>query len=306
MTITNHAFTNTDAEYDRIKALLGVIEARPDIDNNWEPGRMDFWRYNYHVAKDVTWFQDNCHYWQTASGQVVGLFVSEYGGTDFFAVVHPDHWDLLPEILHWAADEWGKDKVLISTDVYTFGQHKIAALLAAGYKADRHIENVRVYDLRAYDFAYTLKPDFTMLRCADFGNDADRVALVQNAFSNPNFTLERLYSTQQSPNYRSELDLVIVNAAGKSVGYCIGWVEENDPKVGFIEPMGVHSDYRQLGFGKALAKECFRRLADLGVETAWIASGAEPNVSNYLYDALEPVQVKRSYRYILELAPQEK
>ena len=46
MNITDYSFTNNDAEYDLIKQLLLEIEAYPEMDNNWEPGRMDWWRYD--------------------------------------------------------------------------------------------------------------------------------------------------------------------------------------------------------------------------------------------------------------------
>jgi len=94
---------------------------------------------------------------------------------------------------------------------------------------------------------------------------------------------------------------VIVNPQGESVAYCMGWIEENDPKSGYIEPMGVHTDYRRNGLGTALAKECFKRLNSMRVESVSIASHAEPNVSNFLYESLNPASVKRAYRYSLNL-----
>jgi ribosomal protein S18 acetylase RimI-like enzyme len=81
----------------------------------------------------------------------------------------------------------------------------------------------------------------------------------------------------------------------------MGWIEENNPKLGYIEPMGVHTDYRRNGFGTALAKECFSRLYDMGVERVSIASHGEPHISNFLYESLNPVSIKRAYRYSYRL-----
>jgi predicted N-acetyltransferase YhbS len=216
-------------------------------------------------------------------------------------VVHPSFWALFSEVLNWGLEFWARDKGKISTDVYTFGQQKIEQLLAAGFYEDGHVENVRTYPLEQYDFSYDLKPGFKLLSFSEYGNYESRVKLVQNAFDNPSFSEARLRSIQSSPNYQAELDLVIVNPEGESVAYCMGWVEEINPKVGYIEPMGAHSDYRRNGLGKALAKECFQRLGKLGVEKVWIASHAEPAVSNFLYDSLNPASIKRSYRYSLDL-----
>jgi ribosomal protein S18 acetylase RimI-like enzyme len=301
MKITDYSFTNNDVEYNLIKELLLEVETYPELDNNWEPGRMDGWRYSYHAEKGVDFFEANAHYWQTETGQVVGLFISEYGKDDFFIVVHPSFWTLFSEVLNWGLEFWAQGKSKISTDVYTFGQQKIERLIAAGFYEDGHVENVRTYPLAHYDFSYDLKPGFKLLTFSEYGNYESRVKLAQNAFDNPAYSEARLRSLQSSPSYQAELDLVIVNSQSESVAYCMGWVEENDPKTGYIEPMGVHSDYRRNGLGTALAKECFQRLGNMGIERVWIASHAEPDVSNFLYDSLNPASVKRSYRYSLNL-----
>ena len=97
------------------------------------------------------------------------------------------------------------------------------------------------------------------------------------------------------------LDLVIVNPQDESVAYCMGWIKENHLKSGYIEPLGTHPDYRRNGFGTALAKECFKRLFNMGVESVSIASNAEPDVANFLYESLNPASIKRAYRYSLRI-----
>jgi len=301
MKITDCSFTNSNTEYNLVKELLLEVETYPDIDNNWNPGRMDWWRYNYHAEKGVDFFQANAHYWKTETDQVVGIFISEYGKDDFFIVVHPSFWELFSKVLNWGLEFWARGKPKISTAVFTYGQQKIEQLMAAGFYEDGHEENVRTYPLGQYDFSYDLKPGFKLLSFSDYGNYESRVKLVQNAFDNPTYSEARLRSLQSSPSYQAELDLVIVNPQGESVAYCMGWVEENNPKSGYIEPMGVHSDYRRNGFGTALAKECFKRLGNMGVESGWIVSNVEPDVSNFLYESLNPASVKRAYRYSLNL-----
>jgi ribosomal protein S18 acetylase RimI-like enzyme len=300
MKITDYSFTNSDTEYNLIKELLLEIETYPDIDNSWNPGRMDWWRYNVHSEKGTDFFQANAHYWKTET-KVVGLFISEYGNDEFFIVIHPNYLALFSEILDWGLEFWAQDKTKISTSVYTYDQQKIEQLMTASFYADGHESNVRTYTLRRYDFSYNLNPDFKLLSFPEYGNYESRVKLVHNVFDNPSYSEARLRSLHSSPSYQSELDLVIVNPQGESVAYCMGWVEENDAKSGYIEPMGVHTDYRRNGFGTILAKECFKRLDDMGVERVSIASHAEPDVSNFLYESLNPVSVKRGYRYSLNL-----
>jgi len=145
MKITDYSFTNNDTEYNLIKELLLEVEIHPEIDNNWEPGRMDGWRYSAHAQKGIDFFQANAHYWKTETGQVVGLFISEYAKDDFFIVAHPSYWILFSEILNWGLEVWAHEKTKISTEVYTFGQQKIDRLMAAGFYEDGHVENVRIY-----------------------------------------------------------------------------------------------------------------------------------------------------------------
>jgi ribosomal protein S18 acetylase RimI-like enzyme len=254
-----------------------------------------------HAEKDVDFFRANAHYWRTETDQVVGLFISEYGGDDFFILVPPKFPELFSEVLRWGLESWARGKDRISTSVFTHDQRKVEQLLAAGFYEDGHESNIRTYALREYDFSYDLKPGFQVLSFQEYGDYDSRVQLVHNAFDNPTYSEARLRSLQRSPSYRAELDLVIVNAQGKSVAYCMGWIEENDPTSGTIEPLGTHTDYRRNGFGTALVKECFRRLHDMGVERVSIASYAEPDISNYLYESLNPVSVKRAYRYSFAL-----
>lgn len=192
---------------------------------------MDWWRYNAQAEKEVDFFEANAHYWKTETDQVVALFISEYGRDDFFIRVHPDFLGLFSEVLKWGLEVWAGEKTQISTDVCTFGQQKIEQLMAADFYEDGHQENARIYNLEQYDFSYDLKPNFKMLSFSEYGNDESKVKLVQNSFGNPNFSAARIHSVQSSPTYQAELDLVIVNPQGESVGYCTGWIEEINPNL---------------------------------------------------------------------------
>jgi ribosomal protein S18 acetylase RimI-like enzyme len=299
--VVDHSFTNRDAEYDLIKEFLLQIQTYPDLDDNWDPGRMDWWRYNVHADKDVDFFRANAHYWKTEANQVVGLFISEYGEGDFFLLVHPQYATLFSTVLNWGLQLWARGKPRISTSVVTDDQRKVAQLIAAGFYENGHESNIRTYALRGYDVSYTLKPGFRLLTFPEYGDYESRVRLVRNAFDSSSYSETNLRSLHSSPTYLAELDLVIVDARGESVAYCMGWIEENDPSSGYIEPMGTHSDYRRNGLATALAKECFKRLRARGVETVSIASHAEPDVANWLYESLHPVSIRRAYRYTLDL-----
>ena len=141
-----------------------------------------------------------------------------------------------------------------------------------------------------------------MLSFPEYGDHGGRVKLVRNAFDNRSYSEANLRLLQRSPTYLADLDLVVVDAQGEAVAYCMGWIEEDDPRSGCIEPMGTHTAHRRKGFAMALAKECFKRLRDLGVDTVSIASNREPDIANCLYESLHPVGIRRAYRYTLDLS----
>ncbi len=60
--------------------------------------------------------------------------------------------------------------------------------------------------------------------------------------------------------------------------------------------------YRRRGFASAVIKECFRRMKANGIRTVEIASRAEPDVSNYLYDSLHPRTKREVYKYAKAMA----
>ena len=134
--------------------------------------------------------------------------------------------------------------------------------------------------------------------------------IIDRSFTNSdtefNLIKEFLFDVETYPDFDNNWEpgrLVIVNPQGESVAYCMGWIKEHQLKSGYIEPLGTHPGYRRNGFGTALAKECFKRLFDRGVERVSIASNAEPDVANFLYESLGPAGIKRAYRYSVAILP---
>ena len=293
----NFPYSNTEEEYDKVKEFLTRVQDLPDYDDNWDVSRFNWWRYSCHSQKEVSFFRENAHVWADGEENVVGLSISEYGNNDFFALADPAYPDLFEEIIKWTETVWAKDRDEISTYVFDFDKKKTDMLTALGYQNVRPENNVRYYDLTSYDFSYDLKPGYKIIPFKEFGDYDSRVALVKSAFNVENYPKERLVALHSSPQYLPELDLVVVNSEGVSVAYCMGWVEEHDDTLGYIEPMGTHADFRRMGFASSLAKECFKRLAARGVKTASIASDAEPNISNFLYESLNPIRIKRGFEY---------
>jgi len=56
------------------------------------------------------------------------------------------------------------------------------------------------------------------------------------------------------------------------VSCCILWYDEKN-KMGVLEPVGAHPDFRRKGLGREVVMEGTRRAAALGAERVWVGSG---------------------------------
>jgi ribosomal protein S18 acetylase RimI-like enzyme len=112
---------------------------------------------------------------------------------------------------------------------------------------------------------------------------------------------KNLICVHQSNGYIAELDLGIISPSGEYAAYCIGWRSMTSDNCGFIEPVGTHKEHRRQGLASAVIKECFCRMAKLGIEEVIISSEAEPNISNFLYKSLNPYRKRRILEYTLNV-----
>jgi len=293
MGIIDKPYGNTDEEYREICDFLDALSTR-DGCMLWESGRMNFWRYNVHADKDPhdRFFSDNVHLWRAEDRGIVGLCISEYGKNDLFIEVLPAYRDIYPDIFRWIETTWAVSRDTVEIEVFGDDRHKIERLEAQGFAFLRYFENKRTYDLEQIDLDYCLEEGFTIRAFSESPDFPGRVALVQSAFENPNYTENNLKGLMASPDYIDEYHLQVISPEGQPVAYCVGWHERANEHRGYIEPVGTHAAYRQRGFAKAVIRECFARMQANCIDNVEIASTAEPDVANFLYDSLSP-QTKR-------------
>jgi ribosomal protein S18 acetylase RimI-like enzyme len=303
MNTRDSAYTNTDEEYREICDFLNTLSTK-DPFAHWESGRMNFWRHGLHADKDPDgpFFRENVHLWRAEDGALVALFISEYGGDDFFVEVMPEYQGIYPDIFRWIDDHWARTRTRIEIDVFSDDEEKTRRLEARGFQFKCHFENERTYDLNEVDLDYALEEGFTVQAFSESVDYASSVELVRSAFANPQYTEGRLRGLIASPDYVEAYHLTVVSPEGKHVAYCVGWHENAKEHAGYIEPVGTHAAYRRRGFATAVIKECFRRMRANGIRTVEIASGAEPNVSNFLYDSLQPKTKREVHKYAKAVA----
>lgn len=296
-------YTNTDEEYAEICDFLDRLSTQ-DPFMLWESGRMNYWRYNVHanIEPNDRFFRDNVHLWRNDAQDLVGLCISEYGKNDLFIEVLPTYQYIYPSIFEWVENTWAATRTAVEIDVFSNDVQKIQRLTTQGFAFLAHVENERDYDLDQVDLDYTLEAGFTIQRFSETLDYAGRVALVRSAFNNTQYTEANIKGLMASPDYIDEYNLSVVSPDGQQVAYCIGWHERSKERAGYIEPVGTHAEFRQRGFAKAINRACFQRMKANGIKTVEIASRAEPDVANFLYDALGPTAKREVYKYGKQIA----
>ena len=67
--------------------------------------------------------------------------------------------------------------------------------------------------------------------------------------------------------YRSDLDCIAVAPDGHVAAYCLAWLD-GENRVGELEPVGTHADFRRRGLAAAVCAFALRRLAEEGATRA--------------------------------------
>jgi ribosomal protein S18 acetylase RimI-like enzyme len=281
----DHNYSNTPSDFWDVWNLLSDLSYKQFDTWGWDFCRFEFWYYRIHAIKhntDPDFFERNLHLWRDKFNQLRGIFLSEYGQKDIHVIVHPDYLDLEDQIFHWIENKWVKDQSHLETTVPRHNTKRQHLLASYGYAFHGEDGYKYRYDLKTVNVDYTLESGFEIQALRKDTDQAKKILLVRNAFSNNRFTRDHYDSTMKAPSYTPSLDLSIVSPMGKYVAYCMGWINQKTNE-GCIEPVGAHADYRRRGFATALVKECFRRMKSLSVQYVTIGGNSQ------FYDSLKPM-----------------
>ena len=260
---------------------------------NW---RLERWNYaRYFVAprlgaygqgepriedslKAIGFWEDTIGVWENEGGEIVGVVSTENPGLGrAFIQRHPQYNPLLAEMLDYAeATFTDKEKNTLKIQIYEYDEVLQAVTQERGYQQDvEHPE---------YDSEFVIQhlpgpdlPEGYVLRSMAQENDIElRREVFGRAFNHTDpsewpsaFSYEEL---QKAPDYRQDQDLYIVGPDGEYVSCCILWYDGKN-KMGVLEPVGTHPDFRRKGFGREVVMEGIRRAAALGAEKVCVGSG---------------------------------
>ena len=193
------------------------------------------------------------------------------------------------------------DDTLATTALDSDGT-RIAALAARGYsRVERHSTRYR----RSLDAPIPERdlPAGARLRHVTAADVDERIDLHRDAWSvwGPSgATVEAYRKLRAAPLYRPELDVVLEDADGRFLSYCICWADPASG-VGMFEPVGVRPAFAGRGYGKAVLFEGLRRLKALGMHTALIGTASVNTRALRLYPSCGFAEVDREHHYVKRL-----
>ncbi len=293
--IAKHRKYNPDRDFLRVRDLL--VNTYPTFEKpaNWCIERWNYARYLVvpylgpgrttnrtpeDSLKSIRLWEDAIHIWENDKDDIVGAVTVEYPWRgEVFLQRHPGYDALLDEMLCYAEGTLA-DKKTNTLGVYIYDYDKPLQTLAQqrGYRQNtQHPE----YDSEFVigDLLEEKLPEGYVIRSMADENDLElRRKIYGLGFNHRDpsawasvFAYQEL---QRAPDYRKDLDLVVVGPEGEYVSCCIVWYDERN-RLGIFEHVATHLDFRRRGFGRAVVMEGVRRIAALGATKARVGSGQE-------------------------------
>ncbi len=259
-------------------------------DHNWEIRR---WEGQFYHEDEATCRAEKMpliRLWQTESGKLV-------------AAAHPEgskgivYIDILPEY-RWLEDaifDWAEVALAVTLDdgrqrlrtvVVEFDTERAELIARRGYVKtpaygfnrrrwlDGPIPEVPIAE------GYTLRA----MRLGDLDDHARYAEAIRAVFGHSFYTAELVTRFEDSPSYRSELQLVAEAPDGSFAAFC-GLTFMPELELGIFEPVGTHPDHVRKGLQRTLMTEGLRRIHALGATLAIVGTG-DMLPANRLYEAL--------------------
>jgi ribosomal protein S18 acetylase RimI-like enzyme len=287
----------------------------------------------YQKVGDVVWmlyatsFDPNIRLWFDADGLAAYAWFDPTPGADFGFDIRPDlsqYDSLADEILGWAEERRqnlasiGRESIpkayvmligdtlaatnLSSTALDSDGR-RISLLKRHGY---RRVDGFTVLYSRSLAEAPISVPELPAGLRLRNATDADlkaRVDVHRDAWSvwgQSKITVENYRQLRSAPLYTPELDVVLEDADGRFLSYCIGWVDTANA-TGHFEPVGCRPDSIGRGFARAVTIEAMRRMQGRGLRTALVSTASVNKRARVLYPSCGFVEVDRAHYYVKKL-----
>ncbi|MEA2001147.1 MAG: GNAT family N-acetyltransferase, partial [Actinomycetota bacterium] len=217
-------------------------------------------------------------------GEIVGLAHFEHSLAFIYLQSRPGYEQAWPMMLDYVETTFGGRSKMLEREIIGLFVNEFDSALEV-MVADRGFESQDKWaeEYSRYAFGRPVPvvgvPDgYRLQSLADENDYAKTNRVLWRGFNHegppPDAEIAGRIQAQSAPNFRNDLNIVVVAPDGNYASYAGMWfVPEN--KVAYVEPVATDPDFRRLGLGRAAVLETLRRVGDLGAESVWVGSGLE-------------------------------
>lgn len=271
MTATFHTYepaVHFTAVRDFLAETFDAFGAR----HNWDICR---WQYARNMVAHLRNGADGIRAWEGLvglwqdGGRIEGVVHTEepWRGEAWFET-RPASAQMLPAMLDWAEAHLAEpDTGALLVHVPECDADLARLCAERGYERSSERDE-HVSEIIAADVPETPLPEGFRIRSMADGTsvEAKRKGLSLG-FDHPDpadWTSAETYAeVQAAPDYRPDLDVHVVAPGGEVVSTCCTWWDPAN-RLGIVEPVSTHPDYRRMGLGRACVLEGVRRAGALG------------------------------------------
>ncbi len=249
---------------------------------NWLRPRWEYMHFHPLINQiDI----DSIGIWES-EGEILGVVHPEHSMGEAFFEVRPDHSHLKPEMLRYA-EEWisvetksgsrievwidEEDaefrEILIGAEYVSKKRHDPMSFRSTGGISAEPVlpEGFRIQSLAEDDDLYKVH----RLLWRGFGHGDEPVDDTEDGRALMGIEGRKLMGS--APNFRRDLNIVVVAPGGDFVSYCGMWIEPVH-RLAYVEPVATDPDYRRMGLGRAAVLEGVRRCGLEGATEACVGS----------------------------------
>jgi ribosomal protein S18 acetylase RimI-like enzyme len=304
------------------RSYVGTPDLNPLINFTQRAARARWPQSTYKKVGDVVWGSPgsdpniNIKLWFDGAGLVAYGWFEPPHSIEFDIQSGLTEYDLVgSEILKWAEN---RRRTLAQADIQTIP--KAHAMLGYGMvlltmALDDDVQRLTLLKHRAYertegfDVLYRrsldtpiavpkLDPGLLLRHPTDADLDA-RVDVHRDSWSvwGPSaMTVENYRRLRNASVYDPELDVVLEDAEGRFLAYCVGWLDVANG-FGHFEPLGCRPNFTGRGYARAVTIEGMRRMQARGMHTALVATASVNARARALYPSCGFVEVDRAHHY---------
>lgn len=283
MAITQYSFRG-EADMTRITGLINSmpLAARHVIDLPWR------------LSSPTMDEGQDAAFWEDATGQIVGFAAWQYywAVLDFFILPGQDQHVVEEKLFAWADERFRehdekRGKPLPYWVEFRDDDVERRQLVEThGFLQDENDRYVLLEHSLVNLPPIPTLPDGFVLRTLTGEQEVAAYAEVHRAaFESPSMTPEWRARTIHMPQYRSDLDLVIVAPDRTLAGFCVGWFVP-ERHVAQIEPVGVHPRFHKLGLSRVLLLEMLHRFKQHGATRAMVETNLDRTAARRTYESV--------------------